>query len=49
VRISLGTDAHHPWQLQFIDLGLAAALSAGIPKERILNFMTVEELLKWAK
>jgi DNA polymerase (family X) len=49
VRISLGTDAHHPWQLQFIDFGLAAALSAGIPKERILNFMTVEELLKWAK
>ena len=23
-RISLGTDAHHSWQLEFIDLGLAA-------------------------
>src|SRR5262249_45829211 len=30
-RISLGTDAHHPWQLEFIDLGLAAALRAKIP------------------
>jgi histidinol phosphatase-like PHP family hydrolase len=26
VRISLGTDAHHSWQLYFIELGLAAAL-----------------------
>jgi histidinol phosphatase-like PHP family hydrolase len=49
VRISLGTDAHHPWQLQFIDFGLAAAVSAGIPKERVLNFMTGDELLKWAR
>jgi histidinol phosphatase-like PHP family hydrolase len=30
-RISLGTDAHHDWQLEFIDLGLAAALHAKIP------------------
>lgn len=49
VRISLGTDAHHPWQLQFIDFGLAAAAAAGIPKERILNFMTCEQLLAWAR
>jgi len=49
VRISLGTDAHHPWQLEFIDFGLAAAISAGIPKERILNFMPCDELLAWAR
>jgi len=48
VRISLGTDAHHPWQLEFIELGLAAAVLARIPKERILNFMSCEELLSWA-
>jgi len=24
-RISMGIDAHHPWQLEFIDLALAAA------------------------
>jgi DNA polymerase (family X) len=49
VRISLGTDAHHPWQLDFIDFGLAAAASAGIAKERVLNFMTCDELLEWAR
>ena len=49
VRISLGTDAHHPWQLQFIDFGLAAATLAGIPKERILNFLPRNELLTWVQ
>jgi histidinol phosphatase-like PHP family hydrolase len=48
-RISLGTDAHHGWQLEFIDLGLAAALRARIPAERILNFMPILELKGWAK
>jgi histidinol phosphatase-like PHP family hydrolase len=49
VRISLGTDAHHPWQLEFIDFGLAAAASAGIRRERVLNFMTCDQLLQWAR
>jgi histidinol phosphatase-like PHP family hydrolase len=48
-RISLGTDAHHPWQLEFIDLGLAAALRAKIPADRILNFMPALELKSWAQ
>ena len=48
-RISLGTDAHHGWQLEFIDLGLAAALGAKIPAERIVNFMPILELKAWAK
>lgn len=48
VRISLGTDAHHPWQLSFIELGLAAAARAKIPQERILNFMPCNELIAWA-
>ena len=47
-RISLGTDAHHGWQLEFIDLGLAAALRAKIPADRIVNFMPVLELKAWA-
>jgi histidinol phosphatase-like PHP family hydrolase len=47
-RISLSTDAHGPSQLRFIDYGLAAAASAGIKPERILNFMTCDELLSWA-
>jgi len=47
-RISLGTDSHGPSQLEFIELGLASALCAGIKRERILNFMSRDELLGWA-
>jgi histidinol phosphatase-like PHP family hydrolase len=47
VRISLGTDAHHPWQLEFIELGLAAALKAKISTDRIINFMPLEQLKRW--
>ena len=46
-RISLGTDAHHPWQLEFIELGLAAALKAKISPERIVNFLSLDELKGW--
>jgi putative hydrolase len=46
-RISLGTDSHHPHQLEMIDLGLAAALLAGIPAHRIINFLPADELLAW--
>src|SRR2546428_5451941 len=46
-RISLGTDAHHPWQLEFIELGLAAALQAQIPEERIINFLPLAALKEW--
>jgi histidinol phosphatase-like PHP family hydrolase len=48
-HISLGTDAHHGWQLEFIELGLAAALRAKIPADRILNFMSTLELKTWAQ
>ena len=47
-RISIGTDAHHPSDLGFIELGLAAAMKAGIKRERILNFLSTEQLLDWA-
>jgi histidinol phosphatase-like PHP family hydrolase len=46
-RISLGTDSHHPEQLEFIELGLAAALKAKIPADRILNFMALGNLKRW--
>ncbi len=48
-RIAIDTDAHAPEQLAFAELGLAAALLARIPAERIVNFMPAEQLLKWAK
>ena len=46
-RVSLGTDAHHPWQLEFIELGLAVGLKAKIPADRIINFLPLEELRHW--
>jgi histidinol phosphatase-like PHP family hydrolase len=49
VRISLGTDSHHADQLDFIELGLAAALKARIPPDRIVNFMDLASLHAWVK
>ena len=46
-RLSLGTDAHHPWQLEFISLGLGAVIRARIPAERIVNFLPLVELNNW--
>jgi len=46
-RISLGTDAHHPWQLEFIELGLGAALKAKLSSEQIINFMSAPDLKRW--
>jgi len=48
-RISIGTDAHHPWQLRFIELGLAAALKAKISSHQIINFMSISDLRNWVK
>jgi putative hydrolase len=47
VRIAIDTDAHHPEQLDFAALGLAAAIQARIPAERIVNFMSAEQILQW--
>ena len=47
-RISLGTDSHGKEQLRFMEYSAAAALIAGIPRDRILNFLSREELLNWA-
>lgn len=49
VRISLGTDAHHPDEFANMELSLAAACEAKIPLERILNFMPVGESIAWAQ
>jgi histidinol phosphatase-like PHP family hydrolase len=48
-RISLGTDSHGPTQLGFMEYSAAAALKAGIPRSRILNFLTAEEVTSWAE
>jgi histidinol phosphatase-like PHP family hydrolase len=46
--ISIGTDAHTPGELVFIDLGVAAAVRAEIPRQRILNCMDADAVLAWA-
>jgi DNA polymerase (family 10) len=47
-RISLGTDSHGAAQLRFMEYSAAAALIAGMPRDRILNFLSRDELLEWA-
>lgn len=46
--ISIGTDAHGPGELAFIEIGVAIALRAGVPRERILNYRSADEVVAWA-
>ena len=45
---SIGSDAHSSFELEFLPFGLATAALAGIPRERILNYRTVDEVVAWA-
>lgn len=49
VRVAIDTDAHTPAQLAFVELGLAAAIQAGITKDRVVNFLAAPDLLRWAQ
>lgn len=49
VYISLGSDAHAPDQLRFLDFSVAAAIRAGIHPDRIINTMSGENLIAWAR
>ena len=46
-RVSIGTDAHSPAEMHQIEIGCAAAVRAGIDRERIINFMPYASLLEW--
>jgi histidinol phosphatase-like PHP family hydrolase len=48
-RISLGTDSRGPSQLVFMEFAAVSVMLAGVPRERILNFMPREELPGWAR
>jgi len=48
VRVSIGTDAHSPEEMEFIDLGVATVVEAGFPMDRVVNLMPVDDLLEWA-
>jgi histidinol phosphatase-like PHP family hydrolase len=47
--LSIGTDAHYPQELGWVDLGLATAILGSAPRERILNFLPRDELIAWAR
>jgi len=38
-RFVLASDAHHPRHLEFDRIALALAIQAGLPRERVLNFL----------
>lgn len=46
--ISIGTDAHYPFELEFIEFGIAAAVLGRAPRERILNYLGPDEVVTWA-
>jgi DNA polymerase (family 10) len=45
---SIGSDAHSAAELEFLPFGMATAALAGVPRERILNYQPVDDLLAWA-
>ena len=46
---SMGTDAHSPGELKNLPFAMATAVQAGIPRERFLNYRTVDEVRDWAQ
>ena len=42
--VSIGTDAHTPAELVFLEIGIAAAILAGVARNRVLNFLSAREL-----
>jgi len=45
--IAVDTDAHHPVDLDAMPIGIAALISAGVPRERVLNTLGCDELRDW--
>jgi histidinol phosphatase-like PHP family hydrolase len=45
--ISIDTDAHATNELAFQEFGVAAAILARFPRERVLNFLSVDALREW--
>jgi histidinol phosphatase-like PHP family hydrolase len=45
---TIGSDAHAARELEFLPFGMAIAALAGIPRERILNYGSLESVRGWA-
>ena len=46
---ALNSDAHSHPELDFVDISIAHARLAGLPKERIVNYWTEKKFLDWAR
>jgi histidinol phosphatase-like PHP family hydrolase len=48
VWVSIGTDAHRPDELAHLEFGVAAAIAADFPRNRILNTLGPDDIRAWA-
>ena len=46
---SMGSDAHSASELGFLPFGMATASAAGVPRERVLNYLPVADVVEWAR
>ncbi len=47
VKISIGTDAHHPEQMWMMSLGVAVARRGWLEKDDVLNCLPIHGLIQW--
>jgi hypothetical protein len=45
---SIGSDAHNAEELDFLPMGLAIAAAAGVPRDRVLNYLGPGDVIRWA-
>jgi histidinol phosphatase-like PHP family hydrolase len=45
--LSIGTDSHSIAELDFLVFSLGAAIIAGVDRERVINYRSVDDLLEW--
>jgi histidinol phosphatase-like PHP family hydrolase len=46
---SIGSDAHSALELEFLPFGMAIASLAGVPRERVLNYLPADDVVAWAR
>jgi putative hydrolase len=47
--IAIDSDAHSVAELQYVEIGLAHARLAGVPRDRVINTWPLDALLDWAR
>ena len=46
---SIGSDAHSALELEFLPFGMAIASLAGVPRERVINYLSADDVVAWAR